>query len=162
MYPDWSETTQLDERINNSKRYSEQSGIYILSTTSKPIQRAMGEDTSGILYIGKSKNLKSRISGLRSSNHNATWFLFNNRALARFYIDKNINDSEAMKPFVGKLNITLANSNEMYSESVLESIALFSYVMRFGEMPPLNSALPKRWEHESNELDMKWFLNKFT
>lgn len=159
MLPAWSETKTLNERIDDSYDY-ESPGIYLLST-SKLIPRAMNVDKSGILYIGKSSNLKSRISGLRTSNHNATWFLFNNRNLARFYINQDIPDDGPLKNYVGKLNVTLAKANSSYPDHELEAIALFSYLSAFGEMPPLNNALPKRWEHEPVTDEIEWFSKRF-
>jgi len=162
MYPTWSNTISLKERIADSVEYKGESGIYVLSTSNMPLNRAMGVDTSGILYIGKSSNLKSRISALKTSNHNATWFLFQNRSLARFYINSEIKDDDKkMSHHVGELNITLAKSTPEFSESILETIALFTYVNNFGETPPLNSALPRRWEHEMNPDDVEWFNKKF-
>lgn len=160
MHPSWFQSLPLSQAVNSSSEYKNQSGIYVLSSN-KLIPRAMGEDKAGILYIGKSKNLYSRISGLRTSNHNATWYLYNNRKLAKFYISKDIpsNKNEGMSKYVESLIITLVKDSPESGD--LEAISLLSYVQLYGESPPLNNALPKKWDYEATEQDVNWFKSKW-
>ncbi len=160
IYPAWSTAKKLNTWIADEKHEVDSQGVYVLCTNKKPLSRAMGVDPRGILYIGSSKNIKRRIGSIISNNHSVTWYLRNNIDLARHYISDEIPDnSDTIREYVGELNIIITKSFDNYIE--LEGSALLSYVQLYGETPPLNSALPRKWKGKPDKAELEWFKEKF-
>jgi hypothetical protein len=113
-------------------------GCYILFNGDE-ICRLGGVDNSGILYIGKANNLKSRLNSLYksilyNSDHSQTQANEQgHKALSRkfFRIRKRIN-IENLKFLSIPMEQNLALE--------LESYLLESYVEKFAELPPLNGS----------------------
>src|SRR5271169_3872450 len=55
-------------------------GVYVISTGSK-INRILGTDPAGVLYIGKSQNIQDRVWAFVYGNHVASAFLWEFRSI---------------------------------------------------------------------------------
>jgi|GEM_PF-5116333 len=160
ILPDWIKNKKLSTVNSEWSRWSESSGIYIVSRDS-PVDRVFEQDSSGILYIGKAKNLRERVHQFYRSDHNASWFLYCHRDLARKYISSEITDhEEKVAPYVGQLNISYAEANDEAHAEEIERVAIFSYVKKFGEVPPLNNSIPDRYSEPPNDVQVKWFIEQ--
>jgi excinuclease UvrABC nuclease subunit len=116
----------------NIKAVSANSGIYRIiwgrSGKAVPIQRMLKKDANGILYIGRSKNLRSRLNQ------------FYNVAFA------NSNNHSGGMKYRTRKYIEIVLQNEVYFEfeyhddyANQENIALgHGYQRIYGETPPLN------------------------
>lgn len=134
------------------------SGIYVIESL-KTIGRLLEEDQIGILYIGESKILKSRVNDFRTSNHQATDFFFQNKDLAQRLFSSKINEDNAptMSSFVGKTSIRYISTPSKSDAQEIEKNMLFSYVLKFGEVPPLNNALPEKHIEQKDKQKIKWY-----
>ena len=159
-YPNWTEPRHLDEWISTAKKYENVPGVYVLMTDGKPINRAFCEDVNGILYIGYSKNIRDRVRSIRTNNHQVTWYMKNNLNMANYFISPEIKkDRSNIRQYVEKLKVTVATVSDCKEKAKsMECSALLSYVHLYGETPPLNSALPKKWEFKSLKTkEIDWF-----
>jgi hypothetical protein len=133
-------------------------GVYVIESL-KSIGRLLEEDQGGILYIGESKTLKSRVNDFRVSNHQATDFLFQNKTLAQRLFSSQINESNAptMSSFIGKINIRYIPIPSKSEAQEIEKNMLFAYVLKFGEVPPLNNALPEKHIEQRDKQKINWY-----
>lgn len=112
------------------------SGIYKLKwyesdlKTPKSVNRLFGNDNTGVLYIGKSENLKSRL-GVLVNLINFTSKSGKHSMGRRFQATKIL--SENINPKHLKFEIS-----PCLNPRIEESIQLKKYVDEFGELPPLN------------------------
>lgn len=135
-------TIKIEDKI--TPNYSEDPGCYILHSTqfTKGICRLIDRDIQSILYIGKGSNLRSRVSSLQQSilsNCNPSQVLPKERghqALSRKYfrIRKHIQTKN--------LNISFFTTPN-HNPEIIESILLEKYVVKYGELPPLNGQYGK-------------------
>jgi hypothetical protein len=104
------------------------------------IPRFLGTDTNGIVSIGKTSNMEKRrlqfVRGLQKgrghSEANLLHILGQHSTLATIYPDHYYEYSflQIMQPG---------------QENVIEEAQIKAYVRQFGEVPPLNSAIPDRY-----------------
>lgn len=118
------------------KRIPESGGIYFIygykNKLPIKISRVLGIDNDGILYIGKSENLRERLRML--------WRVLNPKlkATAHTFGTKynfNIRLREAFP--LKSLYVSYAISTEPH---ILESELLDKYFLQYGEVPPFNSS----------------------
>jgi len=108
------------------------------------IPRFLGEDRSGLLSIGVSGNLEYRrqqfITGLRKGRRHSEGNLL--------YLLKRY---AALERKVGPCSFHYAfcSSNHRRTAEHLEGKLIKQYVKRYGEVPPLNSAIPDRYNAAS-------------
>lgn len=158
----WSAVKKLKTVDYDWESWSQSSGIYIVSY-GQSVNRIFGCDEAGILYIGKAKNLRDRVHQFYRSDHNVSWFLYNHRDIARKYMSKEIkdfDDEKEMAPYVGELNIRYAEAESESQAEYLERVAIFSYLKLFGEVPPLNSSIPNRYDKPPTQNEMEWFIRE--
>jgi hypothetical protein len=130
-------------------------GVYIVMSD-RPIPRIGGVDNVSILYIGKAKNLRDRLWNFWKETHTASEFLWTHPSVAQIILDKPIHAILDIYKYVGKLR---ARYSTPISEDLLdtaERALLFTYIQHFGEPPPLNLSLPKRWEQLPPSQDRAW------
>lgn len=117
------------------KNIPESGGVYHIRSFKDnkviKINRVLGIDNKGILYIGKSDNLRERLRML--------WRVLNPKLEATAHtFGKKYNDNKKLR-FVFPLK-TLYVSFEVAEEPKnLESELLDKYFIKFGEVPPFNS-----------------------
>lgn len=103
--------------------------------------RLLGNDSDGIVNIGTTKSMESRrrqfTSGIaKCSGHSAgnlVWYLNDRTRFLQAY-------SDATFEYAYRCFPTEEGANE-FEETLIKA-----YFRRFGEVPPLNSSIPKRYE----------------
>lgn len=131
------------QRINDveftvKKNIPNQPGIYriiALDNNGEPVRinRLLDVDESGTLYIGKSENLRKRISNMRrafSPKHKSVKHI----AVRRYQRIKKIEEKYPVRSLVILLELTKDNQ----SARELEKQELEVYEKFMGEIPPLN------------------------
>lgn len=140
MWTDWKD---LDEGFNEIN-----SGVYKMRIVnsagqSYKIKRFLGYDSNGIIAIGSTNNLKTRINGFnkvimdKKYKHSESKKLLYNIKYSRF--------NSVFKKYKIQFSIKKVSNKEKYKED--ESELIKCYFKEFGEVPPLNSNLPnkKHW-----------------
>ena len=124
-----------------------------------PVNRILGTDNSGLIYIGTATVLRDRVWQFLHSHHNASWFLDCHRDLASKYLDADIsNQNEKLLPALGKLHVRYVECSSKDEAIKMEKVAIFSYVTLFGEVPPLNGSMPgDKYEKGANLEQIRWF-----
>jgi hypothetical protein len=124
--------------------------------TDRAIQRIGRIDNAGILYIGKAKSLRNRLWQFWKQNHDASGFLWAHYRVAEIILDKPIHTGSDVTEYLGKLNVrysTPIREDQLYTA---ERALLFTYIQYFGEAPPLNGSVLKRWEQPPPSEDRAW------
>lgn len=118
------------------KHIPECGGVYFIKTHSKKkpirINRVLGIDEDGILYIGKSENLRERLRML--------WRVINPKQKATAHtFGKKYNENKKLREAfpLKSLYISYGISTD---PKVLEFKLLNKYFLKFGEVPPFNSS----------------------
>lgn len=111
-------------------------GVYIIHSFNKKnpikIDRVLGQDEEGILYIGKSENIRERLRMLRrvlNPKQKATAHTFGKK----YNENKKLREAFPLK----SLYISYRISND---PKALEFNLLRKYFLKFGEVPPFNSS----------------------
>lgn len=121
--------------------------IRLVDDTNKPekIGRWLGDDLAGILYIGKTDNLKNRLKRIRNGcNSGGNWTNASNSGhpagnmiwLLRSDMIKDIKPKNLQYQYEEKKSDAEAKIDE--------ENAIRKYVRKYGEVPPLNSNIPNR------------------
>ena len=130
-------------------------GIYIVRR-SEPTQRIGGWDRYGTLYVGKARVLRNRLWSFLRANHTASGFLWVHRAMARLVLAKPIRTVRDVEKNLGKLTVRYAAPVSIRDLQRAERAALFAYISKFGEAPPLNLSLTKRWDATPSAQELRW------
>jgi len=142
----------------NSKDYSDipnKPGIYIISNR-KIIGRVGGDDRKGIVYIGKSTNLRRRVKNFWDGYHSAGGYLYEHPIIAEKIMKMKIINEKDVDKGIGKLKIRYATITDSEKLEMAERAVMFAYIRRFGEAPPLNLNMPKRWDKMPSLTHLKW------
>ena len=155
--PKWSSDFKLGDYCESWDDKPSEPGVYLV-LSGRPINRAGGRDPSGILYVGQALILRNRLWDLRDANqhHLAGDFLSGNPDVARLVLQTELTSSEQVKTALGNLWARVASPlpRNLLTES--ERAVIWAYIIRYGEPPPLNSALPQRWDERPKEKWLKW------
>jgi excinuclease UvrABC nuclease subunit len=125
---------------DNWKLVPQTPGVYLIRLLSasgnfQKINRVINTDDNGLLYIGKSENLRTRIKSLTKTINNLD--STNNHI---FGVKYNRN-SLFKKTFLPKqLSIIFTTETNCKNK---EDELLKNYLHKFGELPPFNSNFPK-------------------
>ena len=113
-----------------------------------PMNRVLGPDIQGLLSIGKTKNIESRraqfISGVRNGYGHSEGNL-----LRLLLLYSGLKERVSPQPQIECQFLPCKSEDEAIE---MEARLLKDYLCRFGELPPLNSAIPNRYE------EMTWRL----
>jgi hypothetical protein len=117
-------------------RIPESRGVYFIHSYNdkipKKLDRVLGQDEEGILYIGKSENIRERLRML--------WRVLNPKLTATAHtFGTKYNANKKLReafPF-NSMFISYRISNE---PKILEFKLLEKYFTKFGEVPPFNSS----------------------
>jgi len=131
------------------------SGIYII-WCGRSIPRAGAVDKKGILYVGKSSNLRNRLWDFWYANHPASGMLWAYPKIATTILKKTCRNKKDVEYYLGKLTVRVAYPMPKAMLEVGERAVLYAYFLRFGELPPLNSSLPKRWREIPSASNLRW------
>ena len=130
-------------------------GVYMI-LRDRPIPRIGGVDNMGIIYIGMATNLRERLWSFWKVKHTASDFLWTHKAIAQIVLNKPKLNVSDLKKHLGKLKVRYSTP---IGEGLLDSAEralLFTYIEYFGEPPPLNMSLPKRWDRSPPSEDQEW------
>lgn len=119
--------------LNDTLNFNTNTGVYtifwIIDSTPVCINRLLGADKEGILYIGKSIDLKNRLENIKSSIKNK-----NNKH--HFGIKYN---KEGFIPSKIKMEDLYISFCEYDNPKCVEEKQLTEYFKIYGELPPFNS-----------------------
>ncbi len=130
-------------------------GVYVILRQFS-INRIGGIDRSGILYVGQAPCLRDRLWKFYEAYHPASGFLWTHPSIAGIVLGKKIRGVSDVENGLGKLKVRVATPIGLRMLNRTERAALFAYVNRFGEAPPLNFAIPERWKVIPTTLELRW------
>jgi len=145
MLAAWSHPVKIEAVDDNWDSWPKTPGVYIIRNVGD-VPRVGGIDHTGILYIGKSLNLRQRIWQFLDARHTASSFLWTYPTIARLVIDPSIRTADDVEDSLGKLTVRYSTPIQKKQVADAEHALLFTYTNRFGEAPPLNLVLPQRWK----------------
>jgi hypothetical protein len=131
-------------------------GVYIIKT-SRPIHRIGGVDRTGILYVGRTSRIRSRLWQFLNCNHPASGFLWVHVDFARLILDSRIRTVTDCENWIYK-KLRVRYATPIYKSRIAraERALLFAYMSRFGESPPLNLSINERWDAKPSPADLRW------
>ena len=147
----------LDENWDNT---SSKPGVYIIKC-GKNISRAGGTDSLGILYIGKSLKLRNRLWQFWYCHHPASGFLWKHPKVSTSISGKALHNKTDVENYLGNLTVRVATPVKRKLIDNAERAVLYEYLFRFGELPPLNFSLPKRWKDAPSKSELLWASKGF-
>jgi len=130
-------------------------GVYIIRGP-KPVRRIGGVDRRGILYVGCASRLRSRLWGFWGCNHTASGFLYQHPHIARLVLGNRVRSVSDVEHQIGRLTFSFATPIRGELLARAERALLFAYLSRFGEPPPLNLSLRRRWHSVPRSSDLRW------
>ena len=130
-------------------------GVYVVRTE-RPIPRIGGLDRAGILYIGRASNVRNRLWSFWDANHTASGFLWTHPGIARLVLGGRVRTVTDVEKQLGRLTVRYATPVHGRQLGRAERALLFAYINSFGEAPPLNLSLPKRWDGTPVASDLRW------
>ena len=155
MRTGWSENIPLKWFDDKWDEMPSTPGVYVIRA-SRPIARIGGTDRRGILYVGRASRVRSRVWNFWYCNHTASGFLWTHPDIARLVLGGNIRsvtDVERKLCYLSARYATPIHGNQL---ARAERALLFAYVRAFGEAPPLNLSLAKRWDGTPSSYDLRW------
>lgn len=158
MRSPWHQPIALETLEDDWDSSPATAGVYIVMSD-RPIRRIGRVDNASILYIGKAKNLRDRLWDFWKERHTASGFLWTHIEVARIILNKPIPTVSDLGKCLGKLNVRYSTPIIEDQLDMAERALLFAYIKYFGEAPPLNMSLPKRWEHPPPTEDIAWAEN---
>lgn len=152
----WSESVQVRAFTDDWESMPSKPAVYVVRTD-RPLRRVGGIDRAGILYIGCTSRLRYRIwQFLTPKYHTASRFLREHRDIARLVLNGRIRSVSDVERELGKLTVRFATPIHGQQIGRAERALLFAYISRFGEAPPLNLSLTKRWAATPSAADLRW------
>ena len=130
-------------------------GVYIIRA-GRNIHRLGGTDKTGILYFGKARRLKYRVWSFLKANHTASGFLWTHPEIARLVLDPRIRAVSDVEECIGGLKVAFATPLSAQELERAERALMFSYIRSFGEAPPLNLSVVRRWDLTPPAQDLRW------
>ncbi len=156
MNAEWSKWIKLSYIEDAKNSFPETPGIYIIKRVNA-ISRVGGIDRCGILYIGKSKNLRSRVRQFWRCEHTASGFLYTSKPeIGTLVFGKRCKSKDDIDEQFYSLYVKCAAPVSLKSLERAERAVLYAYVKKFGEAPPLNLSIPERWNNEPRKADLDW------
>ena len=136
-------------------KVSASAGVYVVRRR-RSVPRLGSVDRRGILYIGKAGNLRERLWQFWYADHGAGWYLWRQPSLARVILSTGIRTHTDVERHLGKLLAVVAAPIARPDLERAERAVLWAYIARFGEAPPLNFSLPRRWADAPPPEDIRW------
>ena len=151
----WSDAVALTSFYDDWDDMPTTPGVYIICAH-RPIPRIGGVDRRGILYIGRASRVRSRLWNFWYCNHTASGFLWTHPDIARLVLGGNIRSVADVERKLGRLTARYATPIRSAQLGRAERALLFAYVRAFGEAPPLNLSLTKRWDRAPTAYELRW------
>jgi hypothetical protein len=153
--PKWARDFRLADLYESWDDMPSGPGIYVVLSR-RPIDRAGGRDPSGVLYIGQALVLRDRLWDFWYAKHLASDFLWSNPEVARLVLQTNLTSSKQVETELGNLWARVASPLPQHLLTESEHAVIWAYTIRYGEPPPLNSALPRRWGERPKAKWLQW------
>ena len=151
----WSDSVQVKAFDDDWPSMPSTPGVYVVRTN-RPLRRVGGTDRAGILYLGRASSLRSRIWSFWYASHTASGFLWTHPDIARLVLNSRIRTVSDVERELGKLTVRFATPVHGQQLGRAERALLFAYVTAFGEAPPLNLSLTRRWASTPSAADLRW------
>ena len=158
MKSSWSEPRVLETLYSNWESYPASAGVYLISRD-RPIQRIGRVDKMSIIYIGKTKNIRERLWAFWKGDHSASGLLWTHISMAQIVLDESIRSVSDVEKYLGTLTAMYSAPIDKLMLDDAERTLLFAYIQCYGEAPPLNSSLPRRWEKYPSSYELRWAEN---
>jgi hypothetical protein len=155
MYGPWHPSLLIADIEAPDRALRLTSGIYVIFR-GEPLNRAGGADPAGILYIGKTTHLLSRLRQFLRGGHTANSGLWANRSLFMSCIGGAWRPESHFVSALGRLRARVASPIRSSRLERAERVVLLSYVEKFGEVPPLNFALPGKYGRPPSAAAQRW------
>lgn len=155
MRAPWSDPIKIRSVSDKWDSWPSTPGVYIIRA-GRSMPRIGGVDKTGILYFGQASALRYRLWHFWKANHTASGFLWQHQDIARLVLNPTIRSLTEVEEFLGKLTVRYATPLDSRQLARAERALLFSYIHRFGEAPPLNLSLPRRWDSAPSSQDLRW------
>jgi len=155
MRTPWYEQTIIETLNTQWDSFPTSAGVYMI-ISDRPIPRIGGVDDRSIIYIGKAKNLRDRLWDFWKANHSASGFLWRHPTMASIILNKPTRSFNDVMTYLGKLKVRYSTPIDVDLLERAERALLFAYIRSFGEAPPLNLILPKRWDEFPPAQDLLW------
>jgi len=154
---DWSEAPRLAGLDKSDVWENAPSGGGVYGIVRKnPVSRIGGEDPLGVLYIGRTKNLRYRLWQFWKATHTASGFLWTHPTIARIVLGRSVRSVMDVEKHLGNLSALYSTPLDGDDLARAERAALFAYIQKYGEAPPLNLSLPSRWSQQPPANDLRW------
>ena len=127
----------------NSQNIEAKCGVYKIYSPDFICSRILGQDSTGLLYIGKSRNLKQRLNNLRKACDISKSITPSVRGEIHVFSKAIYNLIESGENFLESnpyLNPNRFEIEYTYTDdhSLIETKLLNEYLLLFGEVPPFN------------------------
>ena len=155
MKTTWSENFILDDLDISWNTYPDTSGVYIIMRDG-PVARIGGVDEKSIIYIGKSINIRDRLWDFLYGKHTASDFLWTHPAMTKMVLKKQIRNKRDVEVSLGLLKARYSAPIDELLLDEAERALIFTYIECYGEAPPLNLNLPKRWNQLPSVRHRRW------
>lgn len=153
----WGRSFEFDAIYETWDEYLPDSpGVYLLMRGSV-LARLDGDDRAGILYIGKTKNLRNRLWAFWcGGTHTAGSYLYSNPDIATRVLGTRCVGMKVVETAMGRLRARIAYPVRRDRLDRAEQAVLGAYVRRYGELPPLNFSLPGKYSGRPSMADLMW------
>jgi len=153
---EWQESFRIDSLYTDWDDMPATPSVYLIRRR-RPVNRVGGTDARGILYIGRSVNLRERLWQFWYANHHtASVYLWCNPTLARGVLGRRCSSHKDVEDALGRLFARIATPVPKRQLEGAERALLYQYVRRYGELPPLNFVLPGKYVRCPGEARLKW------
>ena len=157
MKTEWSSLIRLKDLENHPELVPARPGVYIIMK-GKRVSRVGGVDPNGILYIGQGVNLRQRLKKFLYADHIASYFLWKQLSVAQKIFRTKILTKKDAERIFSRLTAKFSPIPK-YQLNIAERAVLFSYIRKYGELPPLNFSLPRRLGRDPGEKLSEWATN---
>lgn len=153
--PEWKEPFRLASLDDEWDDRPSTAGVYVIQC-GRPLDRVGGTDKNGIVYIGKSSNLRDRLWMYWYAEHDASACLWSDLKQAARLLGKKSLSKKQLEEALGSFTARTATPLESRYLQIAERATLYVYAQAFGELPPTNFAMPDRWGIKPNDRWMNW------
>ncbi len=155
MRPQWMKPFRIADLEVNKESAPTTPGVYIIMRGT-PIRRVGGTDHNGIIYAGKALNLRKRLRQFWNAEHIASDLLRMQLPIARAVLGRKLSTENELYSVLSRLFARIATPLKKHELDEAERLVLMAYLLRFGELPPLNFSMRSRWDDIPSKAELRW------
>lgn len=155
MKSQWNKPFRLADLEPNWEKTPTTPGVYIIMRGTL-IRRVGGTDHNGIIYAGKALNIRRRLNQFWNADHIASDLLRMQLPIARAVLGCKVFTEDRLYPILSRLFVRIATPIRKHELDEAERLVLTAYLLRFGELPPLNFSMRSRWDDMPRKADLRW------